>query len=86
MNVELGLSNHETYVLTNNRFNIYMVLIFSDLNKAHIYKIPYRNSPHEIEILMSFDYLICLDQMEKRMMEISYSKLNIKNTFMWEKK
>ena len=35
-----------------------MVLIFSDLNKAQIYKKPYKNSPHqEIEILMSFDYL-----------------------------
>ena len=36
----------------------YMVLFFTDLNKAQIYKIPYRNSPHqEIEILMNFDYL-----------------------------
>ena len=35
-----------------------MVLIFKDLNKAQIYKMPYRNSPHiEIEILLSFDYL-----------------------------
>ena len=34
-----------------------MVFIFSDLKKAQIYKIPYRNSPHqEIEIVMSFDY------------------------------
>ena len=53
-----GLNNPETYVLTHTRFNTYMVLIFSDLKKAQIYKIPYRNSPHqEIEILMSFDYL-----------------------------
>ena len=36
-----------------------MVLIFTDLKKAQIYKIPYRNGPHqEIEILMSFDYLL----------------------------
>ena len=35
-----------------------MVLIFEGLNKAQIYKIPYRNNPrHEIEIIMSFDYL-----------------------------
>ena len=35
-----------------------MVLIFTDLKKAQICKIPYRNSQHqEIEILMSFDYL-----------------------------
>ena len=35
-----------------------MVLIFSDLNKAQIYKMPFRDSPHhEIEMLMSFDYL-----------------------------
>ena len=53
-----GLNNPETYVLTHNRFNTYMVLIFTDLNKAQIYKIPFRDSPHhEIEILMSFDYL-----------------------------
>ena len=58
MNVYLGLNKPETYVLTNNRFNIYMVLIFIDSNKAQINKIPYRNSSHqEIEILMSFDYL-----------------------------
>ena len=53
-----GLSNPETHVLTHNRFNTYMVLIFTDFKKAQIYKIPYRSSPHhEIEILMRFDYL-----------------------------
>ena len=53
-----GLNNPESYVLTHNRFNTYMVLLFSDLNKAQIHKMPFRNSPHqEIEILMSFDYL-----------------------------
>ena len=53
-----GLNNPETHVLTHNRFNTYMVLIFIDLKKAQIYKIPYRDSPHhELEILMSFDYL-----------------------------
>ena len=52
------LNNHGTYVLTHNRFNTFMVLIFTDLKKARIYKMPYRNSPHqEIEIIMSFDYL-----------------------------
>ena len=53
-----GISNPKTNVLTHNRFNNCMVLIFTDLNEAHFYKIPYRNSPHqEIQILMSFDYL-----------------------------
>ena len=53
-----GLNNPETYVLTHNRFNTYMVLIFTDLIKAQIYIMPYRVSPHqEIEIVMSFDYL-----------------------------
>ena len=42
-----GLNNPETYVLTLNRFNTYMVLIFCDLKKAQIYKIPYRSSPHQ---------------------------------------
>ena len=49
-NVTLELKNSETVVLTGNCFNFYMVLIFSDLNKAQIYKMPYRDSPHhEIE-------------------------------------
>ena len=53
-----GLNNPETYVLTHNRFNTYKVLLFTDLNKGQIYKVPYRDSPHhEIEILMIFDYL-----------------------------
>ena len=53
-----GLNNPESYMLTHNRFNKYIVLVFTDLKKAQIYKIPYRNSPHqEIEILISFDYL-----------------------------
>ena len=53
-----GLNNPETFVLTHNRFNTYMVLIFTDLKKAQIYKIPYRKSPHqEIGIVMIFDYL-----------------------------
>ena len=35
-----------------------MVLIFTDLKKAQICKISYRNSPHqEFEILTRFDYL-----------------------------
>ena len=35
------------------------LLLFSDLNKAQIYKMSYRHSPphHEIEIPLSFDYL-----------------------------
>ena len=53
-----GLNNPKTYVLTHNRFNTYMILIFTDLKKAQIYKMPYRDSPHqECEIVMSFDYL-----------------------------
>ena len=53
-----GLNNPETYVLTHNRFNTYIVLTIADLKKAQIYKTPYRNSSHrEIEIVMSFDYL-----------------------------
>ena len=52
------MNNPETYVLTHNRFNTYIVLIFTGLKRAQIYKMPYRNSPHkEIEIVMSFDYL-----------------------------
>ena len=53
-----GLSNPESYVLKHAIFITYMVLLFTDLNKAQIYKIPYRNNPHrETDILMSFVYL-----------------------------
>ena len=52
------LNNLETYVLQHVKFFTYMVLLFTDLNKAQIYKMPCRDSPHhEIEILMKFDYL-----------------------------
>ena len=80
-----GLNNPETYVLTHNRFNTYMVLIFSDLKKAQIYKMPYRNSPHqEIEKVISFDYLYVFapDDQKNKKMEIFYSKLELKNLFM----
>ena len=44
-------------MLTHTRFNIYLVLIFSDSKKAQVYKIPDRKNSHqEIEIPMSFDY------------------------------
>ena len=56
-NKTLGLNNPETHLLTHNRFNIYMVLIFTDLKKAQISKMPNRNSHHqEIEILTKIDY------------------------------
>ena len=49
-----GLSNPESYIVTHDRFNTYMVLLFSDLNKAQIYKLPYWDSPHHgIEIPLS---------------------------------
>ena len=38
MNVDLGLNNPENYVLTDNRINNYMVLIFTDLKKLRIIK------------------------------------------------
>ena len=53
-----GLASPESYVLKHARFNKYMVLIFTDLNKAQIYKMLYKKNPHkDIEKLMSFDYL-----------------------------
>ena len=52
-----GLNNPETYVLTYNRFNTYMIFIFTDLKKTQIYKMPFRDSPHqEIEMVTKFDY------------------------------
>ena len=52
-----GLSNPETHVLTHIRFNTYIVLIFTDLKKAQIYKMSYRDSHHQkIDIVIKFDY------------------------------
>ena len=71
-----------------------MVLNFTDFEKAQIYKIPYRNSPHqEVEILLSFDYLHLFRPNEhsedyhirKPKDENFLLKLKIKNIFMWEK-
>ena len=33
-----GLNNPETHILTHNRFNTYMVLIFADLKKLRFIK------------------------------------------------
>ena len=61
-----GLNNLETYVLTHIRFNTYMVSIFSDLNKAQIYKMLYSGSPHhEIGLLMRFKYLKLFQRNER---------------------
>ena len=87
------LNNPESIVLTDNGFNNSIVLIFTDLKKAQIYKIPYRNSPpQEIEILISFDYLhlfrpneVQVITVENRILKNFYSKLKKKNIFMWEK-
>ena len=67
-----GLNNPETHVLTHNRLNTYLVLIFTDLKKTQTYKIPYRNSHHqEIDIVTKIDYQhlfkpIELDKKNKR--------------------
>ena len=78
-----GLNNPETYVLTHNRFSTYIVLIFTDLKKAQIYKMPYRDSPHqEIEILMSFDYLHVFGPDENNKDVNFLFKIEDKNMFM----
>ena len=71
MNVNLenktpGLNNPETYVLTYNRFNTYMILSFTDLKKAQIYEMPFRDSLHqEIEMVTKFDYQHLFKPFEK---------------------
>ena len=61
-----GLNNPETYVLTYNRFNTYMILIFTDLKKAQIYRMSFRDSPHqEIETVTKFDYQHLFKPFEK---------------------
>ena len=52
------LNNPETYMLTHNSFNTYLVLIFSDINKTQIFILTCRVSSHDkIEIVLSFNFL-----------------------------
>ena len=45
-------------MLTHKKFHTHLVLIFTDINEAQIYKMPSRESSHdEIEIVMSFNFL-----------------------------
>ena len=81
-----GLNNPETYVLTHNRFNNYMVLTFTVLKDTHLYKLPYRNSPHQrIEIVMSLDYLHVFGPDENNKDGNFLFENDDKNIFMWEK-
>ena len=58
MKSRLGKNNPEIHTFRLNRFHTYMVLIFSNSNKAQIYKMVYRNSTHhEIETFMNPTYL-----------------------------
>ena len=69
--VKVTASNIESYILTHNAFNTYMVLIFDDLNRAQINKIPNRVSLHkEIKIILSFDYLNVFKQDENFLFHI----------------
>ena len=80
------MNNPETYVLTHKRFSTYMVLIFTDLKKAQIYKMPYRNSPHqEIEILIRFDYLHVFGPDESNKNGNFLFEIEDKKIFMWAK-
>ena len=90
-----GLNTPETYVLTQIRFFTYLVLIFIELNKAQIYKKPYRDGTHhEIEIAMSFKYLNLVEPNEhsedfyirKPNDEIFLFQIGDKNISMREKK
>ena len=73
-----GLNNPETCVLPHNRFITYLVLIFTDLKKPQIYKIP-RNCPHQkIEILIRFDYLHIFGPVENNKDGIFLFKIEVR--------
>ena len=77
------MNNPESYVLTINRLNTYMVLLFTDLKKAQIYKIPYKNSPHkEIEIVTKFDYLHLFRPFGIE--EITHSRIETNENFLFK--
>ena len=61
------LNNAKNDVLLHNRFNNFLVLIFSFLNKAQMCKNLYRDGPHhQIEKLMSFNYFTLLKTNEHK--------------------
>ena len=78
-----GLNNPETHVSTHKKYNAYKILNFSDLNITMIHKLPHTHGPiHEIEILMSSNYLNVLEPYED--VEVfHFKKPNIKN-FLFE--
>ena len=85
-NKTTGLNNPETYVLTYNRFNTYMILIFTDLKKAQIYKMPFRDSSHEeIEIVTKFDYQHFFKPFEKTNEKFLFKIGDKKYIYMGEK-
>ena len=73
-----GLNIARILVFADNRFNTYLVLIFSDLNIAQIYKLPYRdNSHHEIEFLVSFNQLNLLKPNDEKVLSEILDKKHI---------
>ena len=52
------LNKPETFVLTDIRFNPFMVLNFGDINETQIYRMLHRESPHyETEEVKSFEQM-----------------------------
>ena len=52
-----GLNNPETYLLSNNRFIDYLVLIFVSKKKAQIYTFPNRVDEYDtIRLIIEFEY------------------------------
>ena len=53
-----GLNNLETHVVTDKRLNNYLVMLFSGLNEAQIFKMPCSdNRHHEMKEILSFKCL-----------------------------
>ena len=53
----VALNNPETYLLSNNRFIDYLVLIFVKKKKAQIYTFPNRVDEYDIiKLIIEFDY------------------------------
>ena len=87
----LGLDNPEFFMVKHNGFITYLCLIFTNLNEAQSYEIPYRDSPqHEIEKIMSLKFLETFKPNENSeenynrvpKIETSYLQLKIENMFM----
>ena len=80
-----GLNNSETYVLTDNRFNSFLVLTFSDLNETQIHKMPNKSTSHHQNGKIMISNYLSLSKLNEHTEDCQIRKPNDFSTFHWFK-